>query len=119
VISFVRAVVATTVAEVTDCIGCLHAGGKISLPSLAAVHPHRISGAAHGPGEWRPFLGLTFPLLFAQTVAVGYRDLATLLLPSIVFTVLSASRGPAGAVEANRGMRATVQSQPRAVDEIT
>src|SRR5271165_2016357 len=25
-ISFARAVVATTVAEVTDCIGCLHAG---------------------------------------------------------------------------------------------
>src|SRR5271165_5918999 len=30
VISFARAVVATAVAEVTDCIGCLHAGGGSS-----------------------------------------------------------------------------------------
>src|SRR5271157_4733913 len=43
VILFTRAVVATTVAEVSVCIGCLHAGvWKLSLPSQATVHPHRI-----------------------------------------------------------------------------
>src|SRR5271166_3431215 len=43
VIGLMRAVVATTVAEVTGCIGCLHAGvWKLSLPSQATVHPHRI-----------------------------------------------------------------------------
>src|SRR5271166_6933601 len=43
VILFTRAVVATTVAEVSVCIGCLHAGvWKLSLPSQATVYPHRI-----------------------------------------------------------------------------
>ena len=42
VVSFARAAVATTVAEVMN-INCLHAGvWKLSLPSPAAVHPHRI-----------------------------------------------------------------------------
>src|SRR3974390_3380171 len=42
VISFARAVVATAVAEVTDCIGSSMRVWKLSLPSRAAVHPHRI-----------------------------------------------------------------------------
>jgi hypothetical protein len=35
-------VVATAVAGVTDCIGCLHAGVEAQPTKSAAVHPHRI-----------------------------------------------------------------------------
>ncbi len=43
VISFARAVVATTVAKVIKCIGCLHAGVEDQpTKGPAAVHPHRI-----------------------------------------------------------------------------
>src|SRR5271169_2737685 len=38
VISFARAVVATAVAEVTDCIGCLHAGVK-AQPTKSGRRP--------------------------------------------------------------------------------
>src|SRR5271166_303918 len=38
VISFARAVVATAVAEVTDCIGCLHAGGE-AQPTKSGRRP--------------------------------------------------------------------------------
>jgi hypothetical protein len=35
-------VVATAVAEVTDCIGCLHAGVEAQPTKSGPVHPHRI-----------------------------------------------------------------------------
>src|SRR5271157_1991555 len=38
VLSFVRAAVATTVAEVTGCIGCLHAGGE-AQPTKSGRRP--------------------------------------------------------------------------------
>jgi hypothetical protein len=36
---------------------------------------------------WRPFFSLALPLLFVQTVAIGYRDIPMLLLPAILFSV--------------------------------
>lgn len=42
--------------------------------------------------EWRPVFSLGLPLIFVQTVAVGYRDLAILMLPSILFTVAGVAR---------------------------
>jgi hypothetical protein len=41
--------------------------------------------------EWRPFFSLAFPVIFAQAVALGYRDLITLLMPSVLFAVASRS----------------------------
>jgi hypothetical protein len=37
--------------------------------------------------EWRSVFSLCLPLLFAQAVAFGYRDLIILLLPSVAFAV--------------------------------
>ncbi len=42
VVLFARAVVATAVAEVTDCIGCLHAGVEAQPTKSGRLHPHRI-----------------------------------------------------------------------------
>src|SRR5271166_4717152 len=42
VILFVRAVVATAVAELTDCIGCLHACVEAQPTKSGRVHPHGI-----------------------------------------------------------------------------
>jgi hypothetical protein len=45
IISFARTAVATTVVEVAVCIVASKLVWKLSLPSPAAVHPHRIFAA--------------------------------------------------------------------------
>ncbi len=57
----------------------------------------RRARAAAGTDEWRPFFSLALALLFTQTAAVGYRDIATYLLPSILFAVAHTIRLERGA----------------------
>lgn len=64
-------------------------GGALGL--LLAYYPvivfwRKARSLAHMP-EWRPIFALCLPLLFAQTVALGYRDLIVLLLPAVAFAV--------------------------------
>jgi hypothetical protein len=51
----------------------------------------RRARAAARQQDWRPIFSLALPLIFAQTAALGYRDLITLLLPSVLFAVLVAA----------------------------
>jgi len=73
-------------------------GGVVGL--FLAYYPilvfWRRARAAACTDAWRPLFSLCLPLLFGQTVSVGYRDLATLLLPSILFTVSPVACGELG-----------------------
>jgi O-Antigen ligase len=70
-------------------------GGALGL--LLAYYPvlfrWRRAHAAVQTDAWRPFFSLALPLLFVQTVSIGYRDIPMLLLPSILFAVADGGRG--------------------------
>jgi hypothetical protein len=53
-------------------------------PLVAYWRPMRL--VARSPG-FRPILSLSIPLLYSQTVSLGYRDLLILVLPSVAFAV--------------------------------
>lgn len=73
-------------------------GGALGV--LLAYYPlivfwRRARVAAQMDG-WRPLFSLALPLIFAQTVALGYRDLLALLLPLVLFAVAGGNIAGAG-----------------------
>jgi hypothetical protein len=74
-------------------------GGVLGF--LLAYYPvlvfWRKARVAARTNDWRPLFSLALPLIFVQAVAIGYRDLIMLLLPSVLFTVCGgSSAGTAG-----------------------